>query len=422
MVIFDNTFESVITKKAHKSIDEIFKAMQKEKNSKKIGYYTLPQKSKKLIAEIAEYEKSNAFIQKKVIKDVLIMGIGGSTLGTKAIYEALKHQHKNKPKLHFLENCDPIDVSQTLKQLKKESTLFVVISKSGTTVETISLFKYVLEQYQFDLAKKEDAQQFIVITDEGSSLSLLATKYGIKQFFIPSNVGGRFSVLSAVGVVPLHMVGFDIKALLEGAKAFKNSFFKKEQYHLLYKAYSYYKNATQYPINVLFSYSSLFYYFNQWFVQLWGESLGKKNDFDQKVGLTPIGLVGSVDQHSFLQLIIQGPANKTVTFIAVENFGKKMDIPKISLPYLEKCDFINGHSFSKLLNEQCNATKESLEEEGVTVDKITLNELNEKSLGTLICYFEVLTSVMGKFLHINTYDQPGVEFGKVKLIKKFEKR
>jgi glucose-6-phosphate isomerase len=324
--------------------------------------------------------------------------------------------------LHFLENCDPIEIATTLKKIKKEKTLFVVISKSGTTIETISLFKYILSKYKIHLEDSKESNRFIVITDKGSALNSFATKYSIQQFFIPSNVGGRFSVLSAVGVVPLSLVGFDVKALLDGAKEFKNSFFKKEQSHLLSKAYSYYKNATKYPMNVIFSYSSLFYYFNQWYVQLWGESLGKKNEVNQKVGLTPIGLVGSVDQHSFLQLIIQGPANKTVTFIGIEDFGKKINVPKMKLDYLQKCDFINGNSFTKLLNEQCNATKESLEEEGVMVDKIVLQKISEKNIGTLICYFELLTSAMGKLLHINTYDQPGVEFGKIKLVKKFEKR
>lgn len=422
MVLFDNNFEAVLNKKAKKSMDGIFNAMKKEKTSQKIGYYTLPQKSKKLIEELETYTKNNSFIQSKAFKEVVVIGIGGSTLGTKAIYEALKHQHVKKPRLHFLENCDPLIIAQTLEAIKKENTLFIVISKSGTTIETISLFKYVLSQYRMDLNLTKHAQQFMVITSKASALSHFAQEYGIKQFFIPLNVGGRFSVLSAVGMVPLYLVGFDIKALLEGAKFFKNSFFKKEQQHLLYKAYFYSRQATKYPINVLFSYSSVFYSLNQWFVQLWAESLGKKNEKNEKVGLTPIGLVGSVDQHSFLQLIIQGPANKTVTFLSIEDFGKKTTIPKMNLPHLETSDFINGHRFSLLLNEQCDATKESLQEEGIVVDHIKLKALNEKSLGILICYFEILTSVMGKWLHINAYDQPGVELGKIKLIKKFEKR
>lgn len=421
MIIFDNTFETRLSKNKQKNIDEIFKAIKKEKNSQQIGYYTLPQKSKKLIEKLQEYTKRNTLIQNKLVKDIVIIGIGGSTLGTKAIYEALKYQYPKSPRLHFLENGDPLIV-QTVKKIKKDNTLFIVISKSGTTIETLSLFKYVLKQCQINLNNKQEAQQMMIITSQNSVLSLFAQKYGIEEFFIPLNVGGRFSVLSAVGIVPLYLAGFDIKALLEGAKTFKNSFFKKEQMHLMYKAYFYYRKAKKYPINILFSYSSLFCSFNQWFVQLWAESLGKKNEKNQKVGLTPIGLIGSVDQHSFLQLIIQGPANKTVTFMSIEDFGIKTVIPKINLPYLEAVDFINGYSFNTLLKEQCLATKESLSEEGIVVDHIKLKKLNEKSLGTLICYFELLTSIMGKWLHINTYDQPGVELGKMKLIKKFEKR
>ncbi|MFA7083212.1 MAG: glucose-6-phosphate isomerase [Arcobacteraceae bacterium] len=422
MVRFENAFNSTLSKKAKKRVDTVFLAIKKEKSEKKVGYYSLPQKSKKLLKEINVYKKNNPFFSKQEINDIVIMGIGGSTLGTKAIYEALKHQYSQKRELHFLENCDSIQIEETLGKIKKEKTLFMVISKSGTTIETISIFKHILEEYKFDLSDQKQANQFVIITDEGSSLNAFANEYNIQQFFIPANVGGRFSVLSAVGVVPLSLMEFDVKALLKGAKEFGQSFFKKEQTSLLHKAYHYYKNINKQPINVMFTYSTRLQYFNQWYVQLWGESLGKKNELDKKVGLTPIGLVGSVDQHSFLQLIIQGPENKTVTFISIDDFGKKINIPKIKLPHLEKCDFANGSSFTKLLNAQCAATKESLEEEGIVVDEIKLTTLDEKNVGTLICYYEILTSVMGKFLKINTYDQPGVEFGKIKLVKKFEKR
>jgi glucose-6-phosphate isomerase len=422
MITFENGFKTKISSKTQNNVDAIFKAMKKEKNSHAIGYYTLPQKSKKLIEALQKYEKSNDFIQSKAFKDVVVIGIGGSTLGTKAIYEALKYEYKNQPRLHFLENCDAKEVHEVLSKIKKKKSLFIVISKSGTTIETISLFKYVLQYYKIDLKQKNMAQQFMVITSENSALSLFAQEYGLQEFYIPLNVGGRFSVLSAVGIVPLYLIGFDVQALLQGAKEFKNSFFKKEQQHLLHKAFFYHQKAKKYPINVLFSYSSLLHSFNQWYVQLWGESLGKKNEKGEKVGLTPIGLVGSVDQHSFLQLIIQGPSNKTVTFISVEQGCKKAIIPSMKLPHLQACDFINSHPMQTLLNEQCEATKESLIQEGIEVDHIKLQQLDEYHLGILICYFELLTSVMGKWLHINTYDQPGVELGKIKLIEKFEKR
>jgi len=420
MVSFQYQFNPKAGKRAKELIENSFKKMKTEKNSHKIGYYLLPQTSKQLLQEIEEFKTTNPYIKKALIKDIVIVGIGGSSLGTKAIYQILKHQQNSKIKLHFLENGDPIEITSTLKKLKKEKTLFVVISKSGTTIETISIFKYILKRFKISLEQKADINRLLAITDNDSALSQFANKYTIKQFHIPKNVGGRFSVLSAVGIVPLGLAGFKIEKLLAGAKKFKNSFFKKQEQHILEKAYFYYKNSKHYPINVVFSYSSLFSYFNQWYVQLWGESLGKIDKLNHKVGLTPIGLVGSIDQHSFLQLIIQGPSNKTVSFIKIKEFHKRTKIPKLKLDYLEKTDFINGYRFNKLLNEQCNATCESLIDENIPVDNITLDCISEENLGILICYYELLTSALGNMFDINTYNQPGVEFGKKKLLNKFQ--
>jgi len=420
MVSFQYQFNPKAGKRAKELIENSFKKMKTEKNSHKIGYYLLPQTSKQLLKEIEEFKTTNPYIKKALIKDIVIVGIGGSSLGTKAIYQILKHQQNSKIKLHFLENGDPIEITSTLKKLKKEKTLFVVISKSGTTIETISIFKYILKRFKISLEQKADINRLLAITDNDSALSQFANKYTIKQFHIPKNVGGRFSVLSAVGIVPLGLAGFKIEKLLAGAKKFKNSFFKKQEQHILEKAYFYYKNSKHYPINVVFSYSSLFSYFNQWYVQLWGESLGKIDKLNHKVGLTPIGLVGSIDQHSFLQLIIQGPSNKTVSFIKIKEFHKRTKIPKLKLDYLEKTDFINGYRFNKLLNEQCNATCESLIDENIPVDNITLDCISEENLGILICYYELLTSALGNMFDINTYNQPGVEFGKKKLLNKFQ--
>jgi len=159
--------------------------------------------------------------------------------------------------------------------------------------------------------------------------------------------------------------------------------------------------------------------FTKWYVQLWGESLGKIDKEGKNVGLTPIGHIGSVDQHSFLQLIMEGPRDKTVTFIKLENFEKKIKIPNITLKFIEKADYINGYTFNELIDGECEATKESIIQQGINVDEITLDKLNENNIGKLIMYYELLTSLCGKMLHIDTYNQPGVELGKQILMKKF---
>lgn len=420
MLSFERRFEAKDSKKSKELIEDCLKKLKKEKESDEVGYYNLPETTKPLRKKIFDYIDNSKDLKDGKIKNLVVMGIGGSSLGTKAIDAVLRDKKKPSIKIHFLENGDPINISTTLKKIKKEDTIFAIISKSGTTIETTSIFKYILDKYNIDLDSK-DTKRLIAITDENSPLSQFAQKYKIAEFNIPKNVGGRFSVLSAVGLVPLAILGYDIDALIKGAKEFEDEFFDKKHMHLLEKAYFYFKQADEKSINVLFTYSSLFDYFNQWYVQLWGESLGKFNEEQKKVGLTPVGLVGSVDQHSFLQLIMQGPEDKTVTFIKVEDFENDMKVPDIKLDFLTGVNFINNHSFNELINAQCMATLESLDDEKIPVDMITIDKLNEKNLGALIYYYEFLTSSIGIMLHINTYNQPGVEFGKKKLVKKFVK-
>ena len=387
-----------------------FDKVRDEAVSSRVGYYSLPKLSKQLILEAKDIDTSR-------YEQIVVIGIGGSSLGIKAIESMLKLYTPKSKEILYLENLDPIVVRDTVEQIDYEKACFFVISKSGSTIETTSLFKTVLEHFHVDL---KEAENFFVITDEGSSLSCFAKEYGLREFHIPANVGGRFSVLSAVGVIPLTFAGYDMFTILDEADKFLGSFFKGNQCHIIDKAYYYYKNRDKYKMNILFSYSSMFEEFNKWYVQLWGESLGKRDRSDERVGLTPIALIGSVDQHSFLQLIIEGPKDKTVTFIKVDDFKIDLSIPDISLPCIEKTDYVNGVSFNELINAQCEATKESIVASGVkAVDMITLSEINEQNIGVLIIYFELLTSLVGAMLEIDTYNQPGVELGKQILQKKF---
>jgi len=266
-----------------------FDKIRDEAVSSKVGYYNLPKLSKQLILDVKEIDKSK-------YSQIVIIGIGGSSLGIKAIESMLKLYTKDAKKILYLENLDPIVTKNTLEKIDKEKACFFVISKSGSTIETISLFKTVINYFDINL---DTADNIFAITDEDSHLSCFAKKHNIKEFNIPSNVGGRFSVLSAVGIVPLCFAGYDVYTILDEADKFLGSFFKGNQEHIVDKAYYYYKNRDKYKMNLLFSYSSLFEEFNKWYVQLWGESLGKKDKSSERVGLTPIALIGSVDQHSF---------------------------------------------------------------------------------------------------------------------------
>lgn len=417
MLRFSQKFK--LDKNAKYVIDKAFTALQLEKESGRIGYYFLPQYSLKTLDNVEAFAEKNHLLKSGSIKNIVLIGIGGSSLGIKAIDTLLSHKNTSGKKLFFLENSDPLNISKTLSQLKKEETLFSVISKSGSTIETISIFKTVIKKFKLDL-NSEDKNRIITITDMGSPLSKFSSEYGIKQFNIPSNVGGRFSVLSTVGVVPLFLAGYDVKSILEGAAEFVKSFFEAKEQHILEKAAYYAMNSETKMMNVLFSYGNELENLTKWYVQLWGESLGKISYEGKHVGLTPIGLIGAVDQHSFLQLLIEGPPNKTVTFININDFESNLVIPNIFLRHIESTDFVNGKKFSELINAQCEATKESLEQSGVTVDSISFDKIHENNIGKIIIYYELLTSLVGAMLHVNTYDQPGVELGKNLLYEHFK--
>ncbi len=387
-----------------------FDAIVKEQKS--IGYYTLPDQD---VTPILEYCDSIS----DSVENIAVIGIGGSSLGAKAIYEFLKPVNGLSRKLYFFESTDPINITTLLSKINLKKTHFLVISKSGNTVETFSIYKYIY-------SLQSDPSAYTFITDPDSPLEKYANEINATVLHLPNNVGGRFSVLSTVGLVHLALCGIDIQALLNGAKTIKQSFFNDGYLKdtLLKKAVYYAKNHAQYNINCIFAYSETLKYFCEWYVQLWGESLGKHQRHSAfHVGLTPIGLIGPKDQHSFLQLIMEGTRDKSVTFIKIEDFHDDITIPDITLPHLEMLDTLNNLPFAKLINMQCDSVMESLEtQEDIPLDSITLPRVNEDTIGSLIYYYELLTSLMGELIDVNTYDQPGVEAGKLILKKKLNER
>lgn len=386
---------------------KIFNEIVKEK--KYIGYYNLVNQ------DTTPFKK---YAKKVTQKDIVVIGIGGSTLGTYAIYKFLKHSKKLEKKLHFLETTDPIDIEAKLDGIDLKDTLFIIISKSGTTVETISIFKYI------NSLVKIDKSNTVVVTEFDSKLNAYAQIHKMKRFEIPKDVGGRFSVFSAVGLLPLVIVGIDIDEILAGAREVYSSFFSKESSYstLLKKARFFVEYKNRFNINVLFSYSSRLEGFNKWYIQLWGESLGKIDRNKTHQGLTPIGIVGPVDQHSFLQLIIQGKRDKTVTVVKVKDFEKPLRIAPVTLEGLEELDYLNDLEFSSLINMQADATIEAINsEKDIPCDVITIDSVCESAIAGLMYEYELLTSVCAKFMYIDAYNQPGVESGKIILKNKFKK-
>ena len=385
-----------------KSNEDIFEKIKEE--SQTIGYYNLP------FQDIKEYVKT------VTQKDIVVVGIGGSSLGTFAIHKFVRH-NTNEKKIHYLESTDPLDIMTKIQKIDLDNALFIIISKSGTTVETISIFKYLHSLVTINNTN------CVIITENNSKLDKYAKEYSIKQFDIPKNVGGRFSVFSVVGLLPLAIVGVDIDNIQNGSKMIHNSFFNKEKYHhlLMEKARFLVENKNRFNINIIFSYSSLLEGFNKWYIQLWGESLGKVNINGTKQGLTPIGLLGPVDQHSFLQLIVEGTRDKTVTFIKVDDFEHNIKIPNISLKHLEELDYLNNLKFNELINHQADATIKAVQNlKDIPNDIVTIDKIDEYNIAKLMYSYELLTSIVGAFVQINTYDQPGVEAGKVILKEKLK--
>jgi len=378
--------------------EEIFNDLRNEISH--IGYYSLP------------YQEVDSIINygKEIKQDsIYIIGIGGSSLGTKAIYKFLRTSRNFKKRLFFLDTIDPLRINYLLSLSSLDNSHFVAISKSGNTIEPISIFKLISSKV------KISPENTTIIAGQNSKLHKYALLKKINYFEIPENVGGRFSVFSPVGLVPLSMIGVDIDALLKGCKLVHESFFNMEKYYelIMNKARFLVENKSRFNINIIFSYSSVFNDFNRWFVQLWAESLGKKNINDTRQGLTPISLIGPDDQHSFLQLIMDGVRDKTITIFKIRNFMDSTSIPKSNDFSIFESDYLDNKTFNELINLQADSTYEAiLKQKDIPCDKITINEINEINVAKLMYRFQLLTSCVGAFLQINSYDQPGVELGK----------
>ncbi len=409
MLKFSKNFDFNITPESKSIMENAMRSVKEEMDSDRIGYYKLPTLSLAHLETLKSINTEN-------ITQIIIVGIGGSSLGAKAIDSILRPYTEKSKEILFLENSDPLTISNMLEKIDRDHALFFIISKSGSTIEVTSILKMLISYCQLDL-EGADKQRMVAITDKGSVLSDFAKNHQLHTFYIPDNVGGRFSVLSAVGTVPLAIAGYNMKRLLQGANDMIERFFKGEENHILEKAYYLYEKSQSESINVLFSYADCLEDLTKWYVQLWGESLGKIDPEGRRVGLTPIGLTGAVDQHSFLQLIIEGPKDKNITFISIEDFQKDLMIPNISLHGIEKTDFINGQSFNTLINAQCDATMQSIMQSDIGTDMIKFDKISPENIGAIIVYYELLTSLVGVMFNVNTYDQPGVELGKKILYK-----
>ncbi len=369
------------------------------------------------------FVKEYAAIVKNRFENVLVLGVGGSALGGMAMSEALlkpywnilsEEERDNNPRIFFLDNIDPDQMCSLLNTLNLEKTLVNVITKSGTTAETMAQYMIVANLLQEKLG--DDYRKNIVVTTdkEIGLLRQLANQEGYKNFVIPDDVGGRYSVFSAVGLLPLALVGIDIDEIINGVKdmdlALKNTDIRHNiaaQCALIHYIYNTRKNKN---ILVMMPYSSRLKYVADWFVQLWAESLGKNIDNDGNkinTGLTPIKSVGVTDQHSQIQLFNEGPNDKIINFIRIEEFDNNIEIPKI-FEYTG-IGYLGGKTINQLFNAEADATKMALLDFSRPNITISLPKINGYYLGQLLYMLEVETAIAGALYNINAFDQPGVE-------------
>jgi glucose-6-phosphate isomerase len=358
----------------------------------------------------------------------VVLGIGGSALGARALHQALCHPQHNifplarrhhRPALWVLDNIDPDYFYGLLDGLDLRRTAFNVISKSGGTAETLAQFLFVYQLLIGRMGKARATERFILTTDpEKGVLRRLVTQEGFPSLSVPANVGGRFSVLSPVGLLPALMVGIDVEELLAGARYMAVRL--RDEDHRRNPAYRlaslFFLFATRKGRNILaiMPYSSALAGMGDWFCQLWAESLGKKLDLAGRVvnaGSTPVKAVGVTDQHSQLQLYMEGPHDKLIAFLEVGKFQHQLDLPAL-YPDLENLSYLGGHTMNELFQVERQATAFNLMHAGRPNLTLRLPEINPFTIGQLIYLLEVATVAAGGLLGVNPLDQPGVEGGK----------
>ncbi len=359
---------------------------------------------------------------------VLVLGIGGSALGTKALVNALRPAAWNElddegrefyPRITVLENVDPTTVAAALRRIDPRRVFVNVISKSGATAETLAQYLVVRSWLDQSLGPDAAVRHLAFTTDpEKGPLRELAEREGIARLEIPAGVGGRYSVLTPVGLLPAALVGIDIEAVLSGARrALERAEYESllQNPAALYAALLWAADAwLGARIHVVMPYSDRLREFAAWYAQLWAESLGKRLDrrgAEVHAGPTPVGATGATDQHSQVQLYMEGPFDKVVTFLRVEHPGEDVTIPgRQGLP--EELAYLSGHTLGELLLAEQEATSAALARMGRMNLALSLPSLTAESMGELIMFYQVATGFAGAWYGVNPFDQPGVELGK----------
>lgn len=425
--------EHGFTEKEFTEISQLIKnyhhQLIEERQNKIYGFYDL-YKDTTTIDMVREVAKK--FLDRGY-DNLVILGIGGSALGITALNTALnpsyynllsREDRKGYPRLFVMDNIDPDTFSQMLSLCPVEKTLFNAISKSGETAETMCQLMIVLEIIEKTVGSDKVKDHLVVTTSpkaEKAPKSLLhpiAERYGLTQFDIPLNVGGRFSVFSPVGLFPSAMLGFNIEELVVGCEQMDKlcsnpNIENNPAYQFAGIHYLLDKNKGK-KISVMMPYSDKLKDIADWYRQLWAESLGKRYDIDNKeifAGQTPVKALGATDQHSQIQLYREGPNDKIITLIKVEKFNNSLKIPNI-LTEISELEYLRGRTMNELFEAEFIGTRDALVLSQRPVITITMEEVREYTVAQLMYMLEVATAMAGKLYRVNAFNQPGVEEGK----------
>ena len=392
----------------------------RRREADELGFLDLPGN-----AELHRQSTDFAARTRRQFDDVIVLGIGGSALGPIALRTALlkpqwnsltKEERGGWPRLHVLDNVDPRTIAALLDRLDLARALFIVTSKSGGTAETMAQYLVVRARLQSAVGN-EVSRHLVFVTDpEKGALRTIARSEKIPALDIPPNVGGRYSVLTPVGVLPAALTGMDTAALLSGAaeiaKQCETSELSRNSAGTFATLQFLADTKLGRHIHVLMPYSDPLRDIADWFVQLWAESLGKhRTAGDPGIGPTPLAALGATDQHSKVQLFMEGPPDKTVSFISVDEEPVKVQIPKLHSD-VKELGYLGGHRLGELLDIERRATAGALARRGRPNLTIHVDRPDARHLGVLFMFLEIATIYAGELYGINPLDQPGVELGK----------
>ena len=364
-----------------------------------------------LLQDTSEIKKAAKYIR-KTSDNFLLLGIGGSALGPRAILDSMSpfHNLRKKPRVFIYDNVDPGTLKHILSIIDLKKTSVNVISKSGSTAETAASFMVLWDKMKKMLGK-EASKRFIITTDpEKGNLRRIVHENGLMSLSIPPGLGGRYSVLSPVGLLLAEVIGINSEELLKGArdihkKCSQPDIWKNPAYLFGILLYLMDKEKKR-SINVMVPYADSLKPLSEWFCQLWAESLGKENK-----GLTPYPSSGTTDQHSQLQLWIEGPQDKVIIFIRISNYGLDTKIPKV-FKEMEGLSYLSDHTLSALIKAEEEATELALVKAGRPNMSITIPQIDAYHLGQLFHFLQIATVFTGFLYEINPFNQPGVEEGK----------